>query len=203
MSCELVAPVFQQYEQELLGFIKKRLKDTHQSKEVLNEVFMKIYRHCEKLPKVKNNRAWLYQITRNALNDYFRESQRSVSLNESTIEAMHQPEQELYPLLAPLLPAMIRMLPSKYAVPLQMSDIEEIPQQEIANRLGLSLSGAKSRIQRGREKLRSLFFECLYLELDHKGVPMSFAVKEHCTPLHRFQPTTEPEVIVSERNCDC
>jgi RNA polymerase sigma-70 factor, ECF subfamily len=203
MSCELVAPVFQQYEQELLGFIRKRLKDKHQSEDVLNEVLMKIYRHCEKLPKVKNNRAWLYQITRNALNDYFREGQRNISLDESQVEAMHQPEQELYQLLAPLLPAMIRMLPPKYAVPLQMSDIEEIPQQEIANRLGLSLSGAKSRIQRGREKLRALFFECLYLELDHQGVPMSFAVKEHCTPLHPFQPTPEPEVIVSERRCDC
>ncbi|WPP48029.1 RNA polymerase sigma factor SigZ [Catalinimonas niigatensis] len=203
MSCELVAPVFQQYEQELLGFINKRLKDKHQSEDVLNDVLMKIYRHCEKLPKVRNNRAWLYQITRNALYDYFRENQRSISLEDSQIEAEDQPEQELYQSLAPLLPTMIRMLPAKYAVPLQMSDIEEIPQQQIADKLGLSLSGAKSRIQRGREKLRALFFECLYLELDHQGVPMSFAVKAHCTPLHSFQPQTEPDITTSDKPCNC
>lgn len=203
MSCELVAPVFQQYEQELHSFIRKRLKDKHLSEDVLNDVLLKIYRHCEKLPKVQNNRAWLYQITRNALNDHFKESQKTTGLEALPEETEQQREEELYEQLAPLLPRMIAMLPAKYAVPLRMSDIEEIPQQEVARQVGLSLSGAKSRIQRGREKLKSLFFECLYLELDHQGVPRGFAVKEHCTPLHNFQLKMESEILAKNRKCDC
>ncbi|MEK6482431.1 RNA polymerase sigma factor SigZ [Catalinimonas sp. 4WD22] len=203
MSCELVAPVFQEYEKELLGFINKRIKDRQQSEDVLHGIFLKVHRHCEKLPKIKNNRAWLFQITRNAVNDYFRENRKNTSLEELPFEAEQQTGEELSQLLAPLIPRMIRMLPAKYAEPLMMSDIEEIPQQEVANKLGLSLSGAKSRIQRGREKLRNLFFECLYLELDHQGVPLSFSVKEHCTPLHQYQPNSEQKLITKTNRCNC
>jgi len=203
MACELVVPVFQQYEQELLSFINKRLKEKSYSNDVLNDVLLKVYHNCEKLPKLKNNRAWLYQITRNALYDYFREQQKRNQLEEKYPYQDEAPDEELYQLLAPLLPSMIRMLPKQYAEPLHMSDIDEIPQQQIAEKLGISLSGAKSRIQRGRAKLRALFFECCYLELDHRGVPQSFAVKEHCTPLHKFQPKGEVAISPTDKSCDC
>lgn len=201
MACELASSVFQKYEHELLGFIRKQLKDTGESEEVLNQILMKIYQHCEKLPGVRNTRAWLYQITRNAIHDYFKESQRRQNLDEAA-ELKEEADESLFQSLEPLVPAMIRMLPEEYGLPLKMSDLEGVPQKEIARKLGLSLSGAKSRIQRGREKLRALFFECCYLELDQRGVPVSFAVKAYCIPLLPYQPKGEV-VISSKGSCDC
>lgn len=201
VACELVAPVFQQYERELLSFIKKRLKDSGESEEVLNQILMKVYQHCEKLPDIQNTRAWLYQITRNAIYDYFKEKQRRQYLDE-TVELREETDDSIAQSLEPLIPAMIRMLPEAYGIPLQMSDLEGIPQKEIAEKLGLSLSGAKSRIQRGREKLKALFFECCHLELDQRGVPVSFAVKEHCKSLLAYQPSVEV-VFSSKRSCNC
>lgn len=199
-ECELVAPVFQQYERELLNFIKKQLKDSEESEEVLNQILMKIYQHCEKLPGVSNTKAWLYQITKNAIYDYFKENKRKQNLNETT-ELIEEADESVFQSFEPLIPAIIRMLPEEYGVPVRMSDLEGIPQKEIAEKLGLSLSGAKSRIQRGREKLNALFFECCYLELDQKGVPVSFVVKENCKPLLPYQPAGE--VVISSTSCDC
>jgi RNA polymerase sigma-70 factor (ECF subfamily) len=45
-----------------------------------------------------------------------------------------------------------------------------LPQKEVADRLGLSLSGAKSRVQRGREKLRQNLSECCDIETGKNGI---------------------------------
>ncbi|HMY75336.1 MAG TPA: sigma factor-like helix-turn-helix DNA-binding protein [Blastocatellia bacterium] len=50
-----------------------------------------------------------------------------------------------------------------------MSELQGLTQQEIAQRQGISLSGAKSRVQRGRAKLKEVFQECCALEFDQRG----------------------------------
>ena len=57
-----------------------------------------------------------------------------------------------------------------YRLPLVLSEIEGLTQKEVATRLGLSLSGAKSRVQRGREKLRQRLYECCDIETGRHGI---------------------------------
>jgi RNA polymerase sigma-70 factor (ECF subfamily) len=57
-----------------------------------------------------------------------------------------------------------------YRITLTLSEIEGLPQQQVAERLGLSLSGAKSRIQRGREKLRQRLLDCCDIETGRVGI---------------------------------
>ena len=64
---------------------------------------------------------------------------------------------------------MIRQLPEKYRQAVQWSDLDGLPQQEVADRLGLSLSGAKSRIQRGRALLKDVLDQCCSFEFDRRG----------------------------------
>ena len=51
----------------------------------------------------------------------------------------------------------------------QNIEFEEISQKALAERLGLSLSGAKSRVQRGRVKLRELLLGCCHVDFDRRG----------------------------------
>ena len=51
----------------------------------------------------------------------------------------------------------------------ELAEIEGLPQQEVADRLGLSLSGAKSRIQRGRAMLKDALERCCRFEFDRRG----------------------------------
>ena len=185
-QCKVVAPLFLRYEKELLGFLRKRLSDEAESEEILRSVLLKVYSNCEKVPSVTHLRGWLFQITRNALADYYREKGKVHSLPE-TWDSEEDPATPLYLSLEPLLPAMISILPKEYAVPLQLCDLDGLPQKEVAKQLGLSLTATKSRIQRAREKLKALFFECCYMELDGRGVPVSAAVKPSCGPLSAFQ----------------
>jgi RNA polymerase sigma-70 factor, ECF subfamily len=182
-TCAAVAPIYLEYEAKLRGFVMNRVKDKDEANDILQQLYVKLYKHCEQLQEVRNLNAWLYQIARNSVYDYYREQGRSMSIeDEEKLDAQFSQEntqQESESLVLPL----INMLPAEYAEPLRLSEIEGISQKEIAERLGMSYSGAKSRVQRGREKLKELFLECCHLELDRKGALVSATAKESCRPL--------------------
>jgi RNA polymerase sigma-70 factor (ECF subfamily) len=81
-----------------------------------------------------------------------------------------------------LLP-MIERLPDGYREAIRLSEIDGLPLNEVARRLNLSLPGAKSRVQRGREKLRNIFLDCCHFEFDSRGKPIDWLPREGCTRL--------------------
>ncbi|WKN43325.1 sigma-70 family RNA polymerase sigma factor [Tunicatimonas pelagia] len=178
-TCQRVFPLFEQYRAELVQFVNRRLHDTAQSEAVVSDVLVKLYRNCESLDSVNNMRAWLYQVTKRTVYDYFREQSKLTDFSPEVAEGVSE-ELEAELDISSFIPELINCLPQKYAVPLKMSDLDGIPQREIAQRLNLSLSGTKSRIQRGRQKLKQLLEECLHLETDRRGVPVDYQVKDSC-----------------------
>ncbi len=157
-SCELVAPVFQEYRHILARYIQSRVKDSVESEELLSEVMMKIYTNCEKLLGIRNTQAWLITIARNTITDYFRykEKRHSTSLS---LELSVEDEPDFIHQLEACVPSLIQMLPEKYANPLADYELKGIPQKSLAIQYNLSESGLKSRVQRGRKMLKALFTE--------------------------------------------
>lgn len=85
---------------------------------------------------------------------------------------------------------MMEELPEKYREALHLTEIQGLTQKELAERLNISLSGAKSRVQRAREKLKGVLLECCHVEVDRRGKVMDWESKEpdcrYCTvPLTR------------------
>jgi RNA polymerase sigma-70 factor, ECF subfamily len=183
-NCSAVAPVFLAYEAQLKGFVQKRILDKDEANDILQQLYLKVYKHCEQLPEVKNMKAWLYQITRNAVYDFFRENSRYQSITDVELEEL--PDDTRHDVEA-LVEPLISLLPEEYAEALRLSELEGVSQKEIAERLGISYSGAKSRVQRGREKLKALFVECCHLEFSHDGSIVSASIKDSCKPLKELR----------------
>lgn len=177
--CNLVAPFFLSYEEKLKGFIRKQVRDPDITHDLTQELFLKLYQNCEQLPKVKSPKAWLYQVTRNAITDYYR-AHKPVSSLEVAEDLLPEPDSSFAKEMLELVEPLITRLPEKYAQPLYLSDIKGVPQKEIALRLNLTLSNTKSRIQRGREKLKALFLECFYLEFDLRGQLLQAQPRPNC-----------------------
>ena len=83
-------------------------------------------------------------------------------------------------LVAGWLERMIGQLPHKYGIALRMAEIEGATQQEVADRLSLSLSGAKSRIQRARRMLREILLACCHIELDSEENVIDYGPAKGC-----------------------
>jgi RNA polymerase sigma-70 factor (ECF subfamily) len=69
---------------------------------------------------------------------------------------------------------MINELPEDYQKAIYLSEIEDLPQKKVAEIMSLSVSGAKSKIQRGRKKIKAMLTDCCEIELDTKNRITSF-----------------------------
>jgi RNA polymerase sigma-70 factor (ECF subfamily) len=94
-----------------------------------------------------------------------------LSLDEADQETLLEdmPEEDVQAELAPSVAAMVNVLPEPYREALYLTEYQGLSQRDLATRLGLSFSGAKSRVQRAREKLKQLLLDCCHFEFDRLG----------------------------------
>lgn len=155
---------------DLRRFIRRRVSDDHVADDLLQETFVRVHRNIGTLQEAKRLAAWVYQIARNVVHDHHRKATNStlaLADAENVGEDVHEPQTGCRSIT--WMDEMIRSLPEGYRQAVQMAEIEEHSQQDVADRLGLSLSGAKSRIQRGRAMLKDVLEQCCSFELDGRG----------------------------------
>jgi RNA polymerase sigma-70 factor (ECF subfamily) len=155
----------------LRRFIAARVRNRDDAEDVLQDVFLKIHDQLPRLEDSARLHAWVYQITRNAIVDYYRRRGRAPEHTDTFPDdlAAADPAPDVTDEVAAWLVPMIDALPPAYRDALRLSEVQGLTQQETATRLGISLSGAKSRVQRGRDKLREVLLACCHVELDGTG----------------------------------
>jgi RNA polymerase sigma-70 factor (ECF subfamily) len=76
---------------------------------------------------------------------------------------------------------MIDRLSEEYRLAVVLVDLEGLTQQAAAVQLGLSLSGMKSRAQRGRRQLKEMLEACCTIELDRRRGVTDYDVRNQKT----------------------
>lgn len=192
---EEVASIWEGYKEGLRNYILKKVKDEDTANELSHEVLMKVYGTCCSGNQIRNVKSWLYQIAHNTSIDYLRKQQK---INSALPELSNDPEETTYQEAAELVAPLLLMLPPKYALPLKLADIDGLKQAAIAEKLELSLTATKSRIQRARKLLKDLIIQCCHIETDHQGNLTAFGVKNTCEPLQAYLKGKK-----DIDNCDC
>jgi RNA polymerase sigma-70 factor (ECF subfamily) len=170
--------IWQEYHKKLFSFIKTRVSSQEDAEDILQDVLLKTYNYCLEKNEINNLKAWLFTLAKNSIVDYHKRIFKNVGLyfeisyDQNEYFDFNDAIQYVVPIL--------KLLPEKYAIPLQMSDIEGIDQKEIAFKLGLTLTNTKSRIQRGRIKLKSRFLECCDLYYSENGEIENLTIKPSC-----------------------
>ena len=154
---------------KLRSFFLKRVSDKQVAEDLLQETFLRIHKKLDSLDEEQSITAWVFQIARHLVVDHYRSKARINSSVADDLEARIDEDGNLNELVMGWLPAMMTQLPDSYRQAVELYELEGISQQQIADRLGISLSGAKSRVQRGREKLKSILFDCCSFERDRRG----------------------------------
>ena len=155
---------------DLRRFIRRRVADDHAAADLLQETFMRVHCNIGTLQEADRVAAWVYRIARNVIHDHHRQAARTtLALADDPVDEADDRLGCLRSRAAGWLEEMVRQLPDGYREAVWLSEIEGLAQQEVADRLGLSLSGAKSRIQRGRVMLRGILEQCCHFELDRRG----------------------------------
>jgi RNA polymerase sigma-70 factor, ECF subfamily len=179
MRCEF-EHIYQAFDAPLRRFVRSRIRDEAAAEDVLQEVYLRIHtrigtlRECRRLP------GWIFQIARNAVIDHHRGRRPAEPLSDTLPSPADPGDDEVTRELALGLGPMIEALPAEYREALALTLHQGLTQQQLAQRLGLSLSGAKSRVQRARGRLKDMLLECCHFEFDRQGRIVDFVERCCC-----------------------
>ncbi|MDK2799669.1 MAG: polymerase sigma-70 factor, subfamily [Clostridiales bacterium] len=171
--------IWEDLSNNLKKYISKRVGNSHDAEDILQEVFLKIHSNIAEIKDTTKIYAWVYKIARNTIVDYYRTRKQVEQLPEIPDENIDVSESELYGELITCLKPMIDRLPEKYKQAILLTELGELTQKELAIKLGLSVSGAKSRVQRGRAFLKEMFLECCQFQFDLCGNIIDYELKEN------------------------
>lgn len=156
--------------------------------DVVQETLLRLHEGASSLRHEQRAEAWVFAIARRTIADYYRQTERrpadttlgatpdvsddtkSGIDNMADYDGAHDVHEEVLSWLRPLAEELDEM----YRRPLIMAEFEGQRQQEVADALGLSLSGAKSRIQRARAKLGERLRDCCRVEFGPDGRAVAF-----------------------------
>lgn len=169
--------LYQNLHQRLRAFILRRVSDEAAAEDILQDVFLKTHARLASRQNHDRLEAWVYQIARNAIIDYYRRARPLTDLSDDLpLPADEDPDPAAA--LALSLREMVEALPEPYRQALLLTEFEGLSQVELAERLGISLSGAKSRVQRARQKVKDALLTCCHIEFDRRGRVLDYW--EHC-----------------------
>lgn len=151
--------IWNQFSNKLFAFINSRTHNPSDSEDLLQEVFLKIHNNLDNLNNLNKVESWIFQITRNVVNDYFRKENKVSSLEEDPVDPATN-EETLRVNIRECLTHLSEQLPEKYRVPIKEVYLDGRKQKDMALELGMSYSGMKSRIQRGRAMLMDTMKDC-------------------------------------------
>jgi RNA polymerase sigma-70 factor (ECF subfamily) len=164
---------WRELERRLRPFVARRVSGAD-AEDVLQDIFLRMQRGLPGLREDDRFGPWVYQVARSAILDHRRRVHRrpvdTDEVPEAAVPAVDVEEdgaveREFAGHVAPF----IAMLPSPYREALTLTELEGLTQKDAAAMLGVSLSGMKSRVQRGRVKLRELFQACCEITTDPRG----------------------------------
>ena len=148
------------------------------AEDILQDVFLKIHSKIDTLQESAKLESWIYQITRNSIIDYYRSEKPMIELPDWIEESETKDSKSIRHELSSCLIPLIEQLPEKYQVAIRHSEIDGKSQKELAKLENISISGAKSRVQRGRSILKSMLHDCCLVEINQNRQLGSFEPKK-------------------------
>lgn len=193
----------------LRAFISKRVATEADAEDILQDVFLRIHEKIGGLRDPRRVLPWIYQMTRHAIIDHYRAPQRRREVTvglaadvEAQLPAVEQGDEtgEPHTQLAGCLRPMVEQLSPDYRQAIRLVELEGLTQQAAASRMGISLSGMKSRVQRGRRQLKAMLQDCCLIRLDARRGVAEFAPRHAaenlCTPPPVIPTARRPSQLV-------
>lgn len=165
-----ITSIWENFHKELKAFIQNKTRNTADTDDILQDAFLRIIRNLDKVKQSDNLRNYLYGIVRNTVYDHFNRK-KAVFLTDEPNDVLNDEEaHNLNSAVAECcIKPLINKLPDHYREALLITEFQDISQKELALKLNISYSGAKSRVQRGKEKLKELLLECCPYKSDAYG----------------------------------
>jgi RNA polymerase sigma-70 factor (ECF subfamily) len=154
------------FQKELLGYVTKIVKDKSVAEDIVHDVFLKVRAKADQVRDSDKMIGWIYRVTKNTIIDHFRFQSRIVNAADLDWD---DDKKDLNQCVERCLVEKLATLPDKYREALELSEVQGLSQLDLAKKLNISYSGAKSRVQRARQMLKEMMEREYHVKLDNYG----------------------------------
>ena len=169
----MTAPVFDRQVLEvaprLRAFLRRRVRDDATADDLAQESLLKAYRSRAALRDETRLEAWLFRVARTTLIDHYRRQKPTEEVPEALAAESRDEVVAMRAAIAASTRRFLEELPERYREPVRLAELEGLPLAKIALRLDLSLTAVKSRVRRGRQRLKAKLQACCRFEFDRLG----------------------------------
>ena len=167
-------------------YVERRIRSSADADDVVQDVFVRMQRGLSDLRDEERFGPWVYRVARSAIADHLRARARRAGREAAVDAELALPEPDvadrLEGELSECVALFVARLPSPYREAITLTELQGLTQKEAAELAGVSLSGMKSRVQRGRERIRQMFEECCEISLDCRGRVVGCEPRGGCGP---------------------
>ncbi|WP_111881744.1 sigma-70 family RNA polymerase sigma factor [Aequorivita sp. CIP111184] len=156
--------IWKQFNEELYFFILKKVKNEAATNDIFQNTFLKIHKNLHQLKEEEKIKAWVFQIARNEIANFFKQESVYVATTKEANEINTESYQNIC-----CFDTFINQLPLIYKEPIELVYLKGKKQNEVSEILDISLANVKARIRRAKDILKKNFNECCKYELDKNG----------------------------------
>ena len=178
-----LATIYTDFHKVLLGFIKSKVNNHQDAEDILQNVFVKVATGVDDLNRKEKLQSWIYTIARNSIVDYYRSNttQKSIAIEDDISESFSDDEyNDTTKGLDCCLINFVDQLPEEYRNVILDVEMNGLKQKDLTEKYGLAYSSIRSRVQRGRDKLKQLLLECCNIQWDTRGNILDVQSRSRC-----------------------
>ncbi|WP_228768357.1 RNA polymerase sigma factor SigZ [Shewanella sp. TC10] len=173
-----IETIWAEYRTSLKAFLTKNVSNHADVDDLLQEILIKSYNSLEKIQDTKKLKSWLFQIANHTIIDFYRKRAKNQTseLQEQYDWALEESE-DIFEQMTDCISPFINGLPQEEAELLTAVELNGVAQKAYAEQQDIKYSTLKSRVQKSRQSLYSLFNQCCDFHLDAKGNLVSYTRK--------------------------
>jgi RNA polymerase sigma-70 factor (ECF subfamily) len=178
-----VAGIYTEFYRSLLTYVRSKIRSKEDAEDILHNVFTKISSQADTLSDKVKIQNWLFTVTRHAVIDYYRvnSKKKNIELTEALSEQLLEEESaDATKSLEHCVSTMIALLPDEYRSIIEDSEIRGVKQKDLAIKYNMAYPSMRSRVQRGRERLKQLFYNCCHIQTDSQGHVINVKGRPDC-----------------------
>jgi RNA polymerase sigma-70 factor (ECF subfamily) len=173
------------FHQRLRAYVARRVENPADVDDIVQDIFVRIHERIDSVEHEERVYAWMYQIARHSIIDYYRAPRRrrerpgaDAELNNIQAPDLDADDLSAVEELTRCLTPLFDQLTPSYRDALELTEFKGLTQREAASAQQISVSGLKSRVQRGRRQLHDLLRACCEIELDRRGGVINYSTRE-------------------------
>ena len=162
--------LYRQLHDTVFRYVRRHIDSDETAEDITHDIFLKLLVAFRDGDTIRNAGAFLFRAAKHRIIDYYRTKRVGEPYTETGDDGEERRRDEVGRIeIASWMRGVVDALSEPYRTTLSLTDIERLPYSEVARRLGLTPSGVKSRVRRGRAMMRERLLACCRFVFDARG----------------------------------